>query len=94
MDKEEPTFKIWGEISESNMVLEASKVEQKYEKQQEKRHFVRVIFREISQETKNICLRPVRVKGGISLRNGMWHGLRNDIIMQNVKYGNWRKEIN
>ena len=24
----------------------------------------------------------VRVKGGISLRNGMWHGLRNDIIMR------------
>ena len=37
---------------------------------------------------------PVRVKGGMSLRNGMWHGLRNDIIMRNVKYGNWRKEIN
>ena len=36
----------------------------------------------------------VRVKGGMSLRNGMWHGLRNDIIMRNVKYGNWRKEIN
>ena len=35
----------------------------------------------------------VRVKGGMSLRNGMWHGLRNDIIMRNVKYGNWRKEI-
>ena len=30
----------------------------------------------------------VRVKGGMSLRNGMWHGLRNDIIMRNVKYGN------
>ena len=36
----------------------------------------------------------VRVKGGMSLRKGMWHGLRNDIIMRNVKYGNWRKEIN
>ena len=36
----------------------------------------------------------VRVKGGMSLRNGMWHGLRNDIIMRNVKYGKWRKEIN
>ena len=24
----------------------------------------------------------------------MWHGLRNDIIMRNVKYGKWRKEIN
>ena len=37
---------------------------------------------------------PVRVKGGMSLRNGMWHGLRNDIIMRNVKYGKWRKELN
>ena len=36
----------------------------------------------------------VRVKGGMCLRNGMWHGLRSDIIMQNVKYGEWRKEIN
>ena len=31
-------------------------------------------------------LEPVRVKGGMSLRNGMWHGLRNDIIMRNVIY--------
>ena len=30
----------------------------------------------------------------MSLPNGMWHGLRNDIIMRNVKYGKWRKEIN
>ena len=29
---------------------------------------------------------PVRVKGGMSLWNGMWHGLRNDIIMRNVIY--------
>ena len=36
----------------------------------------------------------VRVKGGMSLRNGMWHGLRNDIIMRNVKYGKWLKEMN
>ena len=28
----------------------------------------------------------VRVEGGMSLRNGMWHGLRNDIIMWNVIY--------
>ena len=41
-----------------------------------------------------IAVEPVRVKGGMSLRNGLWHGLRNDIIMQSVKYGNWRKEIN
>ena len=36
----------------------------------------------------------VRVKGGMSLRNGMWHGLRHDIIMRNLKYGKRRKEIN
>ena len=30
--------------------------------------------------------RTVRVKDGISLRNGMWHGLRNDIIMRNLIY--------
>ena len=29
---------------------------------------------------------PVRVKDGMSLRNGMWHGLRNDIIMRNLIY--------
>ena len=28
MDKEEPNFNIWGEISESELVLEAAKVEQ------------------------------------------------------------------
>ena len=26
------------------------------------------------------------ITGGMSLRNGMWHGLRNDIIMRNVIY--------
>ena len=30
----------------------------------------------------------------MSLQNGMWHGLQNDIITRNVKYGKWRKEIN
>ena len=35
----------------------------------------------------NLCLMDaVRVKGGMSLRTGMWHGLRNDIIMWNVIY--------
>ena len=28
----------------------------------------------------------VRVKGGKSLRNGMWHGVRNGIIMRNTIY--------
>ena len=36
----------------------------------------------------------MRLKGGMSLRNGMWHGLRNDIIIQNVMYRKWPKEIN
>ena len=26
------------------------------------------------------CSKTVRVKGGMSLRNGMWHDLRNGII--------------
>ena len=33
-------------------------------------------------------------KRRMSVRNGMRHGLRNDIITQNVIYGKWRKEIN
>ena len=36
MDKEEPIFNIWGEISVSELVHEAAKVEQKYEKQRRK----------------------------------------------------------
>ena len=26
----------------------------------------------------------VRVKGGMSLRNGMWHGLRNEILVRSL----------
>ena len=33
-----------------------------------------------------IAKAPVRVKGGKSLRNGMWNGVRNGIIMQNTIY--------
>ena len=51
MNKEEPNFNKWGEISDSELVLEAAKLEQKYEKQQEN-VASRVIFRETSQETK------------------------------------------
>ena len=36
----------------------------------------------------------MRLKGGMSLRNFMWHGPRNDIIIQNVIYTKWPKEIN
>ena len=31
-------------------------------------------------------LAAVRVKDGMSLRNGMWHGVRNGIIMRNTIY--------
>ena len=48
MDKEEPNFNIWGEISDSELVLEAAKVEQKCENNK-KSVASRVIFRETSQ---------------------------------------------
>ena len=31
-------------------------------------------------------IEPVRVKGGMSFRNGMWHGLWKDIIMRNFSF--------
>ena len=43
MDKEEPIFNIWGEISVSELVHEAAKIEQKYEKQQKKRRLRLVV---------------------------------------------------
>ena len=36
MDQEEPNFNIWGEISDSELVLEAAKVEQKIRKKNKK----------------------------------------------------------
>ena len=44
--------------------------------------------KENPQNTKSSqCpLIAVRVKGGRSLWNGMWHCLRNDTIMRNVIY--------
>ena len=35
---------------------------------------------------QEIIEQAVRVKGGMSLWNGMWHGLRNGIIMRNLIY--------
>ena len=46
------------------------------------------------KDTRGQGAKPVMVKGGMSLRNSLWHGLQNDIIMCDVKYGKWRKEIN
>ena len=50
MDKEEPNFNIWGEISDSELVLEAAKVEQKYEKEQEKRRFVQLFLEKLRRK--------------------------------------------
>ena len=57
MDKEEPNFNIWLEISVSELVLEAALVEQKYEKQQEKRGFARLEEDDLQQLVKNKCYR-------------------------------------
>ena len=50
MDKEEPNFNIWGEIFDSELVLEAAKVEQIYEKQQEKRRFAQLENDDLQQQ--------------------------------------------
>ena len=36
--------------------------------------------------TSTHCGIAVRVKGGKSLQNGMWHGVQNGIIMRNTIY--------
>ena len=53
-------------------------------------HFVLLLLNKLG----STHLISVRVKGGKTLWNGMWHGLRNDIIMRNVIYAEWLKEIN
>ena len=53
MDKEEPNFNIWVEISVSEVVIEAAEVEQKYEKQQEKRRFSQLEEDDLQQLVKN-----------------------------------------
>ena len=40
MDKDEPNLSTWGDISDSELVPEAAKIQKKkYEKQQKKRRF-------------------------------------------------------
>ena len=48
----------------------------------------------VNQSTSLYMEERIFLKGGMSLRNGMWHGLRNDIIMRNLIHGQWCKEIN
>ena len=52
MDKEEPNFNVEGGISDSESVLEAAKVEQEYEKQQEKRRFAQWFSEELRRKLK------------------------------------------
>ena len=41
----------------------------------------------ICRESRRLISKfAVRVKDGMSLRNGMWHGVRNGIIMRNTIY--------
>ena len=43
---------------------------------------------------QNIEKWTVRVKGGMSLWHGMWHDLRNGIIIRNVILAEWLFDIN
>ena len=45
-----------------------------------------LLFVYTTTRKKFVIFKSVRVKDGMSLRNGMWHGLRNDIIMRNLIY--------
>ena len=47
----------------------------------------------LAENTHSTSVSSVRVKGGVSLRNGLWHGLRKDIIMRSLIHGKWCKEI-
>ena len=57
----ESNFNILVEISVSELVLEAAKVEQKYEKQQEKRRFARLEEDDLQQLVKNKCYRTKQI---------------------------------
>ena len=52
MDEEEPNVNIWGEISDSELVLESAKVEQNYEKQQEQRRFAQWFSEKLRRKLK------------------------------------------
>ena len=52
MDKEEQNFSMWGEISDSQVVVEAVKVEQKNEKQQEKCRLAQWFSEKLSRKLK------------------------------------------
>ena len=49
-------------------------------------HNMSIAFAAVGLKLTCGAILSVRVKGGMSLRSGMWHGLRNDIIMRNLIY--------
>ena len=56
MDKEEPNFSIWGDISDSELVSEAAKIQKKNTKNNNNnKNVASRSLRETSQETKNKC---------------------------------------
>ena len=55
MDKEEPNFNTWGEISDSELVLEAAKREENTKKKTKKNVASRSWRRTTSQGIKNKC---------------------------------------
>ena len=59
--RKESNFNIWVEISVSESVLEAAKVEQKYEKQQEKHRFPQLEEGDLRQLVKNKCYRKKQI---------------------------------
>ena len=54
MDKDEPNLSTWGDISDSELVPEAAKIQKKNTKNNKKNVASRSL-RETSQETKNKC---------------------------------------
>ena len=48
--------------------------------------FVCFAFHVVTGTTGKLLSTSVRVKGGKSLRNGMWNGVRNGIILRNTIY--------
>ena len=55
MDKEEPNLSTWGDISDSELVPEAAKIQKKNTKNNKKKNVASRSLRETSQETKNKC---------------------------------------
>ena len=53
MDKEEPNLSTWGDISDSELVPEAAKIQKKKIRKTTKKNVASRSLRETSQETKN-----------------------------------------